>query len=253
MIPYTSKASRKMKRFILFPVLLILMLSWNTSFKPRHKVLFNGRDLRGWHIDVPKMDTVATATSPFIVRDGLLVSLGSPVGHIITDAVYKNYRLQIQYRFPVKAGNSGVLLHVSTPRIIYGVFPRSIEAQLQHLRAGDFNCMGEDISVPEMETRRGPKNQWGTTPDKKYRIDHLVDSERPIGEWNSMVIECLNNSIKIWVNSDLANDGSNCTAQKGQIALQSEGTEVEFRNIILTPITKFSRIVCTNAQSRKGN
>jgi hypothetical protein len=48
-----------------------------------------------------------------------------------------------------------------------------------------------------------------------------------------MVIECKDNNIKVWVNNDLVNDGSNCTASQGQIALQAEGSEVEFRKIVL--------------------
>ena len=55
-----------------------------------------------------------------------------------------------------------------------------------------------------------------------------------------MVIECLNNSIKVWVNNDLVNDGINCTAREGQIALQAEGAEVEFRKILLTPIRRLT-------------
>ena len=61
--------------------------------------LFNGTDLTGWHVDVPEMDSVTTARNPFIVRDGKLVSLGTPEGHLITDAVYSNYRLEVTYRF----------------------------------------------------------------------------------------------------------------------------------------------------------
>ena len=50
--------------------------------------LFNGKDLTGWHADVPELDTARNATFPFLVRDGKLVSLGTPQGHLITDATY---------------------------------------------------------------------------------------------------------------------------------------------------------------------
>jgi len=56
-----------------------------------------------------------------------------------------------------------------------------------------------------------------------------------------MVIECLNSSVMVWVNGDLVNHGYDCTAAKGQIAIQAEGSEVEFRKLQLTPITKFSK------------
>ena len=44
----------------------------------------------------------------------------------------------------------------------------------------------------------------------------------------------------VWVNGDLVNHGSKCTATTGQIALQAEGSEVEFRKLDLAPITKLT-------------
>jgi hypothetical protein len=55
-----------------------------------------------------------------------------------------------------------------------------------------------------------------------------------------MTVECLGNSIKVWVNGDLVNYGYNATASSGNIALQAEGAEVEFRKVLLTPIAKLS-------------
>jgi len=211
------------------------------SHHPASQSLFNGQDLTGWHADVPKMDKDPNLASPFIVRDGMLVSLGSPRGHLITDAVYQNYRLEVEYRFPGKPGNCGVLVHASTPRALYDMFPKSVEVQMMHENAGDFWCIVEDISVPDMETRRGPKEKWGIVEGKARRIKNLTDgSEKPLGEWNTLVIECLDSTVMVWVNGDMVNHGFDCTAQKGRIALQAEGSEVEFRTLLLTPITALS-------------
>lgn len=200
--------------------------------------LFNGSDLDGWHIDVPAMEKDPAVPSPFIVREGKLVSLAKPGGHIITDATHENYRLTVEYRFAAKPGNCGVLVHVSTPRALYGMFPKAIEAQLMHTNAGDFWCIAQDITTPDMEARRGPKENWGVDGKKLRRIPNLTDgSENPAGEWNTMVIECLADRIKVWVNGDLVNYGYDCQATRGQIALQAEGSEVEFRKVELTPIT----------------
>ena len=198
--------------------------------------LFDGRTLAGWHADVPAADT-NPALRAFVVRDGKLVSLGEPRGHLISDAVHRDYRLEVEYRIPGTPGNAGVLVHASTPRALYAMFPRSIEVQMQSGDAGDFWCILEDITVPDMERRRGPRAQWGTTEGKGRRILNLTDgSEKPLGEWNTMVIEAVGRSLRVWVNGDLVNDGTNATADHGQIALQSEGAEVEFRKIELTPI-----------------
>lgn len=201
--------------------------------------LFNDKDLTGWHVDVPAADSNVRLRSPFIVRNGLLVSLGEPRGHLITDSSFRDYRLEIEYRFPAAPGNAGVLVHASTPRALYGMFPRSIEVQMESGNAGDFWCILEDIRVPDMERRRGQPATWGTTEGKARRILNLTDSsEKPVGQWNTMVIEAVRRSIRVWVNGDLVNEGSEATADHGRIALQSEGSEVEFRKLSLAPISR---------------
>ncbi len=230
-----------MNKIILLLLLPVLNAPAEASAQEKGRSLFNGKDLSGWHWDVPAMDTDASVPNPFIVRNGLLVSLGKPGGHLITNDVFMDYRLEVEYRFAAKPGNCGVLVHASTPRALYKMFPKSIEVQMEHLNAGDFWCIAEDITTPDMEARRGPKEEWGSTEDKKRNIKNLTDdSEKPVGEWNRMVIECVGREIKVWVNNDLVNYGFNCTADRGQIALQAEGSEVEFRKLELTPIHKLS-------------
>jgi len=229
---------RPMKKSVF--LFLMSMLTLHACAQPNVKKLFNGKDLSGWHTDVPDMDTHPDVLSPFIVRSGILVTLGKPEGHLITNDEFQNYRLEIDYRFTAEPGNCGVLVHASTLRALYDMFPKSLEVQMMHENAGDFWCIVENIEVPDMEKRRGPKENWGITEGKERRILNLTDgSEKTVGEWNTMVIECLNDEIKVWVNGDLVNHGFNCTATKGRIAVQAEGSEVEFRKIELTPIEQF--------------
>jgi hypothetical protein len=225
---------------ILSVALLFVGIACNTG--KESKSLFNGIDLAGWHMDVPAMDSNPDTTIPFIVRDGMLVSLGDPGGHLITDEIFMNYRLEVGYRFAGKPGNCGVLVHASTPRALYGMFPASMEVQMEHQNAGDFWSIIEDIKTPDMEARRGPREQWGGTEDKLRNTKNLTDnSENSPGQWNTMVIECLGREIKVWVNGDLVNYGYDCTTDKGQIAIQAEGSEVEFRKLELTPINKLTK------------
>jgi hypothetical protein len=229
-----------MKRTIIF-LTVALVFSGSCKQEPEPVNLFNGNDLTGWHWDVPAMDNDQELTNPFLVRNGLLVTLGNPRGHLITDSVYQDYRLEVEYRFPAEPGNCGILVHASTPRALYNMFPQSIEVQMLHNNAGDFWCIVEDIEVPDMEARRGPKENWGIVEGKGRRIVNLTEgSENPVGEWNTMVIECLDDQIKVWVNSDFVNYGFNATATKGQIAVQAEGAEVEFRKLLLTPISQLT-------------
>lgn len=203
--------------------------------------LFNGKDLTGWHVDVPQADKNKEIAPSFIVREGKLVSLGTPRGHLITNQVYQNYRLELEYRFAAQPGNCGVLVHASTPRALYKMFPASIEVQMHHQNAGDFWCIAENIEVPGMEKRRPHKEgqAFGGNNGEARRILNLTDgSEKPVGEWNKMKIECQGDEVKVWVNGDLVNHGMKCTVSKGQIALQAEGSEVEFKGLVLTPLKK---------------
>ncbi|MFT4516360.1 MAG: hypothetical protein ACI89X_001178 [Planctomycetota bacterium] len=201
-------------------------------------VLFNGKDLSNWHTDIPSADDKPGLKPSFSVHRGMLVSHGSPQGHLISNESFSDYKLCIEWRWPLKPGNCGVLVHASTERELYGMFPKSIECQLHVNNAGDFWCIGENISVPDMvKRRRGPKEKWTGKQGDERRIKNLTEgSEREPGEWNSMEIECRGSSIDIWVNGEHVNDGFNCTADHGQIAIQAEGAPCEFRRLELLPL-----------------
>jgi hypothetical protein len=199
--------------------------------------LFNGADLSGWHADVPALDANPDGAPPFVVRDGHLVSLAEPQGHLVSDGAYADYRLIVEWRWPGEPGNCGVLVHASTPRRLYDMFPQSLEVQLHAGNAGDFWCIGEDIRVPDMVVRRGPPDSWGVDGDSARRIVNLNDNaELPPGEWNTLVVQCIGTEVDVWVNNRLVNSGSDCTARQGRIAIQAEGAECEFRRIQLTPL-----------------
>ena len=119
------------KRFSLLAVVLFTIASgihWATSalaqepqrsslpeaIVPNRVIqLFNGRDLSGWHADVPTKDTSPELPDSFIARDGMLVSLGRPRGHLLTDAVYRDYRLEVDTGFPA---SQAIAVSSSMPR-----------------------------------------------------------------------------------------------------------------------------------------
>jgi len=134
-----------------------------------------------------------------------------------------------------------VLVHASTPRRLYKMFPQSVEVQMMHENAGDFWCIGENIEVPDMEQRR-PRNEGqkfgGDAKDARHILNLVDGAEQPLGEWNSMKIVCQGDEIIVHVNGTLVNHGFNSTVTSGKIALQAEGSEVEFRKVQLTPLAE---------------
>jgi hypothetical protein len=103
-----------------------------------------------------------------------------------------------------------------------------------HQNAGDFWCIQENIQVENMEERRGPKEKWGVTEGTERRIINLTDgTEKALGDWNHLKVECKQDQVTVWLNGVLVNSGFGATSSKGQIAVQAEGAEVEFKAIRL--------------------
>lgn len=188
--------------------------------------LFNGRDLRGWtyHLDQPgvKMEDV------WSVKDGVLRCKGQPAGYLLTKKNnFENYALELEWRWPKKGGNNGVLVHVTEPDEL-GVWPKCLEVQLADKDAGDFWVIGTTLKIPKPE---------GRIEDRRH-INLSDGDEKRLGEWNKMEIECRGNEITVKVNGNVVNHATKLSQSKGAIALQSEGTPIEYRNIKLTPLKK---------------
>jgi hypothetical protein len=184
--------------------------------------LFNGKDLAGWktHLQEPNADPAKTWT----VKDGILQCTGTPAGYIRTEQTFKNYFLVVEWRWPVNAGNSGVLLHMQRED---RVWPYSVEAQLHSGNAGDFWLIDGATAIVE-EARRNPGSP--------NNVKHLTAAENRLGEWNRYEITCLDGNVVLVINGQLVNVARNATPNEGWICLQSEGAPIEFREVSLTPI-----------------
>jgi hypothetical protein len=183
--------------------------------------LFNGKNLDGW--DYYLKDKSVPMDQVWSVKDGLLLCKGKPAGYIFTKKNdYENYVLEVEWRWPGKGGNNGVLVHVSKPEAL-GVWPKSLEVQLGSGDAGDFWVIGTEIDV---------ENEAARKEDRRHK-NLTDDSEKPLGEWNAMEITCRANEVIVKVNGELVNHATNCSEHKGSIALQSEGTPIEFRKVEL--------------------
>jgi len=188
--------------------------------------LFNGKDLKGWRYE--SLDKDIPMDKVWSVRDGVVSCTGTPAGYIVSEKDdYADYMLTLQWRWPGKGGNNGVLVHTTTPREL-GVWPKSLEVQLGSGDAGDFWVIGTTIDVENAEQRRRDRRHLNLTDG----------SEKSLGEWNDMEITCRGDEVVVKVNGKLVNHATDCSARRGAIALQSEGTPIEFRKVRLQQLTK---------------
>jgi len=191
---------------------------------PGEVKLFNGKDMDGWEPIVPELaGKTPGPASVWSVKDGVLVCGGNPAGYIRTKKDYKNFVLRLEWRFDAAkgAGNSGVLLRmVGADK----VWPKSVEAQLHSTNAGDFWNI-EDYKMTVAADRTKGRNTKKT---------HMA--ERPVGEWNEYEIVVNKGDIILYVNGEELNRATGVEENSGKICLQSEGAEIQFRNIRLVPL-----------------
>lgn len=184
--------------------------------------LWNGRDLAGWSFVTNP--AVAIGSVCHATPDGALAAAGRPIGYLLAaPGTYANFKLHVEWRWPGKPGNGGVLVHIASgPRDRQ--WPLCIQIQLKVHRAGDVLPMA-GATCAELPS------PTATQVDKTG-----VDSEKPPGEWNSCDITCRDGTIECSVNGVPQNRVTRCAPAAGQVGFQFEGTPFELRNVRLTPL-----------------
>lgn len=191
--------------------------------------LLNGRNLDGWtHV---LADAKVKREQVWSVREGMLVCTGTPIGVLYTEKDYTNFRLVVEYRWApgAKPGNSGIMSRLQPNT---GELPNTVEVQLAHGNAGDLlGLKGFPIT--------GGQPRWfekdSAVAGKISGVKKSVGAEKPPGEWNRVEIEARADRYTVRINGQLVNEVSGVLVRPGRIGLQSEGGEIHFRGVSLTP------------------
>lgn len=187
--------------------------------------LFNGKDLTGW---VP----CNIGPETFTVRDGLLVTSGTPVGTLRTAKMYENFIIEFEWRHLKSGGNSGLFLWADGLPVAGSAFSRGIEVQI--LDPG-FNVPG--------------KNEWYSTHGDLFAVNGAKltlagrispngqrsfpqeERTKPSPEWNHYRVVANHGDISLSVNGKEVTVAKAASPRKGYLMLESEGSEAHFRNI----------------------
>lgn len=236
--------------------------------------LFNGRDLSGWDTYIapasdstppPGLNHDPNGVFKVIEVDGdpaIRVS-GEQYGGLSTQQEYHNYHLKLEFKWGVakipsfanRKRDSGVLYHAVGPHGVDArAWMRSQEFQVQEGDCGDYwGVAGATFDIPAVKNsqdqwvydQRGTRMTFRDSTAVGRRCIKGVDAEKPYGEWNTLEIICLADSsvhilngrvvMRLYHSSQVV-DGELRPLANGKIQLQSEGCEVYFRNITLTPI-----------------
>jgi Domain of Unknown Function (DUF1080) len=171
-------------------------------------MLFNGKDLGGWHGIVPGKELGWT------VHDGLLSSTGG-ANNLETDGKYWNFKLHLEYRVGAHS-NSGIGLR------------------------GRY-----EVQILEDKGRPIDRHSNGTLYSRILPTENV--SKAP-GEWQTYDIRLVGMNVSITSNGKLVTKGviEGLTAiatdwdesKPGPITLQGDHGPVDFRNVVLTPLVK---------------
>ena len=181
--------------------------------------LFNGRDLSGWV-------NVNTAPGTWSVRDGMIVCSGQPYGTLRTGEMYENYILELEWRHTKPRSNAGLFVHSDALPAVGKPFSRSIEVQIMDGDHGSVFAI-QGATLTPLTNPRGPR-----------RAQPTEDRSHPAGggRWNKYRLTARDGAIDLDVNGKVVTRVKDCSLVKGYICLESEGGEVHFRNIRLTPL-----------------
>ena len=175
--------------------------------------LFNGKNLDGWV-------NVNCAPETWQVKDGIIVCSGIPTGVLRTGKQYENYVLELEWRHIKKAGNAGLFIHSDSLPAPGQPFTRSIEVQIMDGNGGDIFAIHGAFMAPDKPHPKG----W-------MRALPAEDRTNPAGQWNHYRLESRDGTVTLAVNGKVVTRGYDLKPRKGYICLESEGSEVHFRNI----------------------
>jgi hypothetical protein len=219
-----------MRRFALILALAVIpaALSAAPLVKDTATVhLFNGTNFDSLHLFAEAGPAEAAAS--WKIEDGILRCVGTGKGYARTVSAYADYRLRLEWRWPARPGNSGVLVNIVGPDVAW---PKCIECQLANGRAGDFATFSDARGKEEITSR----NPSGVSTGRLSRNAAAGAVERPAGEWNTCDIIVSGDTITVSVNGVEVNRMTGVVPNAGMIAFQAEGAPIDFRNIELTPL-----------------
>lgn len=202
-------------------------------------VLFNGKDLSGWH-GMPHYDPYQLAATSEAERKGLIdgwtedakqhwkVDGGELVNdgggaYLATDKEFGDSELLIEYKTVPKA-DSGIYLR-ATPQV----------------QIWDYTKEGGKWGIGADKGSGGLWNNSAGAPGK----DPLVLADRPFGEWNKFRILQIGERVTVYLNDKLVVDHARMEnfwnrklplLKKAPIQLQTHGGEIRWRNIFIREI-----------------
>lgn len=177
--------------------------------------LLNGKDLTGWKLLNQKADNGWSVVDG-VLQNRVVKAKDKHFGNLRTEAEFEDFNLKTEVRTQ-EGSNSGIYLR--------GIY--EVQIMESYGKPLDSHHMGALYS----------------------RITPSVNAEKPIGEWQTLDITLVNRHLTVILNGKIIIDNQpvlGCTGgaitsdefKPGPIYLQGDHTNVDYRNMVLTPVLK---------------
>lgn len=190
---------------------------------------------------------------------------GERFGGLSTKEEYEDYHLRFRFKWgrlkwspKDKARmDSGILYHAVGPHgVDWGFWMRSQEFQVQEGDCGDYwGLDGASFDIPAVKTDKGEYRYDPAGTVLTFNVDKVpgrhciksTDGENPTGEWNTVDLYCHRDTAVHMVNGKVnmilyrsrhIKNEVETPLTKGKIQIQSEGAEIFYTDMTLTPIRK---------------
>lgn len=178
---------------------------------------FDGESVEGFEFVGITQDDVS-------VEDGVLKCKCQPNGYMYKNESFRNFVMKLEFRFERPAGlapgadstftgNSGYFVYLTPP---HEIWPRCLEVQGSYQESGDI--FGLPGLLPGADD-----------PD----MAKIAAQRRPVGEWNTLSISSQEGALEIDLNGVVVNTSAAGELVEGLIALESEGAEIHWRNVMI--------------------
>jgi hypothetical protein len=187
---------------------------------------------------------------------------GESWGGISTKKEYQNFHFQLKFKWGSlkwgqkkdKKRDSGLLYFaVGRHGADYGAWMRSQEFQIEEGNSGDYwGVAGALEDIPSVKNAdnyvydaAGEMLTFSATSKTGRHCVKRGDAENPTGEWNTLDLYCYKGTsvhvingkvMMVLYNSRQLDKGKEAPLTKGKIQIQSEGAEVFYKDIKISPI-----------------
>lgn len=258
-----------MNRILSLMTLATLSLSAAAAKDPVK--LFDGKDIAKWYTFLKDHGVDKDPNGTFTVKDGVLRISGQDFGGLVTRDEYSNYKIEVEYAWGGKvwpprdktARDSGLLVHSTGENgAVGGSWMNCYQCNMIEGGTGDISITGSDkkyrFSAEAEERPMGKKTGFYWKEGAKSREfapgqrllwfgrdpnwENVLgfrgknDVEKTVKEWNTLVVTMKGDTMAIELNGVTLTKATGLTVTKGKLQIQSEGSEILFRKIILLPL-----------------